>query len=224
MADMHDRLGAYVLDALDPDERREFERHLDSCSTCRSELSLLSGGVDALFESLAEPAPSGLRRRVLGGIGDTDSVPSLGDRRSSRARPWIVATAAAAVVAVVAGVGALLLRDEVSDTRDLNRILTAADAATVPLHGVEGRVVLSHDGAVLITHDLPEPADDRTYQLWVIGEGGPVPAGLFRPDEAGGSIAVLEEPVEPGVTIGVTEEPAGGSTAPTGEVVASAET
>ena len=222
MADLHDRLGAYVLDALDPGERREFERHLDSCPTCRTELSDLSHGVEALFESLAEPAPARLRRRLLGEIGATAVVPIQTDRR--RVRPWIVATAAAAVVAVVAGVGALLLQDEVSDTRHLNQILTAADAATVPLHGVEGRVVLSHDGAVLITHDLPEPTDDRTYQLWVIGDDGPRPAGVFRPDPEGGSVAILEEPVPPGVTIGVTEEPAGGSPAPTGEVVASAET
>lgn len=40
--ELRERLGAYVLGALDPDERLEVEHHLDDCDPCRDELARLS--------------------------------------------------------------------------------------------------------------------------------------------------------------------------------------
>ena len=35
----HEQAAAYALDALDPDERRAFEAHLDGCARCREEVA-----------------------------------------------------------------------------------------------------------------------------------------------------------------------------------------
>jgi anti-sigma factor RsiW len=39
-ADLHDLTAAYALDALDPDEAREYEAHLARCERCRAERAL----------------------------------------------------------------------------------------------------------------------------------------------------------------------------------------
>jgi anti-sigma-K factor RskA len=64
------------------------------------------------------------------------------------------------------------------------------------------------------------PVDEsRVYELWVIDQGGPQPAGLFRPGEDGSARVLVAAPVTPGITLAVTEEPATGSPQPTGEVL-----
>jgi anti-sigma-K factor RskA len=58
-----------------------------------------------------------------------------------------------------------------------------------------------------------------TYQLWLIDESGPVPAGTFVPDSDGTAAVLLEGKAAPGQVVGITVEPSGGSPAPTGEVL-----
>lgn len=91
---------AYVLGALSPAERLEFERHLDGCDRCTKALGELAGlpgllyRVDAsVLESppAAEPVPASL-------------LPALSRqvRRARRRRTVAAAGLAAAVVAVIA--------------------------------------------------------------------------------------------------------------------------
>lgn len=216
---LHDLAGPYVLDALDDPERRAFEDHLEGCVACQSEVAELSLGIEAMFDELTAEAPASLRTEVLDEI-DGPVVTSL---RRAPSRKWITATAIAAAAAVVVGGYALFLRSEVSEARRLSAILTSPEAATVDLEGVTGRVVYSQRRAVFISGDLPEPAADRTYQLWLIGPDGPSSAGMFRPRPDGVSVVLLEGEATPGLVVGVTEEPAGGSDQPTGDILATAE-
>jgi anti-sigma factor RsiW len=63
---IHDQVAAYVLDALDDSERREFEEHLADCEQCSSELEGLQDAATALAYVPEGPAPSpGLRERLL---------------------------------------------------------------------------------------------------------------------------------------------------------------
>src|SRR5436853_7038169 len=61
-----EQAAAYSLGSLDRNEVPEFERHLDGCESCRSEVRWLKPAVDALPESVTrlEPPP-GLRDRIL---------------------------------------------------------------------------------------------------------------------------------------------------------------
>ncbi len=60
----------YLLDSLDPAERREFEAHLrDGCSICESELRTLGEAFADLAElAPRKAAPSAVKARVLGEI------------------------------------------------------------------------------------------------------------------------------------------------------------
>ena len=55
-----DELAAYLLDALEPGEAAELERHLAGCEECRAELEWLRPAVQLLPESVerVEPSPS----------------------------------------------------------------------------------------------------------------------------------------------------------------------
>ncbi len=216
MSDHPDLAAGYVLDALDSEERRFFDAHLATCEDCRAEVMELSGGLEQLFDEIAEPAPESLRGRVLSAVRPADLSPAV------RRRGWVVATGIAAGLALVLGVAAIFLQVQFAESRAITAVLTAADAETVPLEGIAGYVVRSGDAAVLVSHDLPELPPDRTYQLWLIDEGGPNPAGVFRPDREGAAVVLVADEDTVGKVVGITAEPAGGSPQPTGTVLATA--
>ncbi|MCU1351490.1 MAG: hypothetical protein JWM05_699 [Acidimicrobiales bacterium] len=129
--EIEELLGAYALDAVDPDEREAIELHLRECPRCRAEVSehrevagLLSyGGAPApegVWNRIAEelePAPPALRVTVapdtgIAGIGPhppadrpVAPVASLDRRRRSvPVRAFVAVTAAAAVIVAVLGI------------------------------------------------------------------------------------------------------------------------
>ncbi|MGY0063164.1 anti-sigma factor [Streptomyces sp. LZ34] len=61
----HALAGAYALDALEPKERRRYERHLTRCPGCAQEVRDLAQGAVRLARAVAAPAPPQMRQRVL---------------------------------------------------------------------------------------------------------------------------------------------------------------
>jgi anti-sigma-K factor RskA len=95
-------VGAYVLDALEPDERERLEEHLPGCPACAAELRELSG-LPALLATVPAPAvsepvpvPSELAFRRLRSA--TGAGPVRHRARPRPARRWLLAAAAAVVV------------------------------------------------------------------------------------------------------------------------------
>jgi hypothetical protein len=101
---METELGAYVLDALEPDETDDVQLHLSGCQTCQAELSSLTATVSWL--SLL--SPDDVTR-----IEQEDAAPTP-KRRRRRLAPAIVAGALATSVAVGAAVA--LDRDPASSS------------------------------------------------------------------------------------------------------------
>ena len=108
--------GAYVVGALSPAERAEFERHLVDCEACRAavaDLAPLPGlltRVDAdeaeallaVPEVAAEPPPPGLEHRLLEAAArERTARPSFWRRTSTRAGLGVAAAAAVAAAVVV---------------------------------------------------------------------------------------------------------------------------
>lgn len=98
------QLGAYVLETLDPDERRAVDAHLAECPECRADLAEM----EAVKDVLKDIPPEAL----LHGPPDADLVlqRTLREVRGEAARRvrrrWVPATAAAAVaLAGALGVG-----------------------------------------------------------------------------------------------------------------------
>lgn len=114
--------GAYVLGALDPAARLEFERHLRGCAECSRSVTELAG-LPALLatvprdvaeqlgeEDVTEPAHPGLLDAVLARVDH-----ARGTRRHRRL--LLVAAAAVALLAAVVG-GVVAVRDgEAPDVR-----------------------------------------------------------------------------------------------------------
>jgi anti-sigma factor RsiW len=91
---------AYVLGALSPDERAEFEAHLATCGRCRAAVSELAGIPGMLAqvptgEVLAMDAPDDGESREA----TVSPAPAAARRR------WLVPVAAAAAALLIGGVG-----------------------------------------------------------------------------------------------------------------------
>jgi anti-sigma-K factor RskA len=69
--DLHSLAAPYALDALGPDERRRFEKHLAGCDACTSEVRLLSEDAVRLAWSTAAPPPFAMRDRVMSAVRAT---------------------------------------------------------------------------------------------------------------------------------------------------------
>ncbi|MDW4906243.1 anti-sigma factor [Streptomyces sp. ADMS] len=69
--DLHSLAAPYALDALEPDERRRFEKHLTRCDACAAEVRLLSEDAVRLAWSTAAPPPFAMRDRVLSAVRAT---------------------------------------------------------------------------------------------------------------------------------------------------------
>lgn len=101
--------GAYVLGALSPAERQDFERHLDDCPRCAQsvrELAGLPGLLARVDADVLQPTPADA---VPGSAPDSSPVPETllpslvrAARRRQRRRSFVTAAAAAAAAVTVA--------------------------------------------------------------------------------------------------------------------------
>jgi predicted anti-sigma-YlaC factor YlaD len=96
-------LGAYVLGALEPDERREVEEHLRGCPACSAELAEFEG----LPALLARVRPEDLDPVSVTPSPELFARMSAvaGTRRPRRSRTWALVAAAAALVVLGLGIG-----------------------------------------------------------------------------------------------------------------------
>jgi anti-sigma-K factor RskA len=221
----HAELAAYLLDALTPDERDRFERHLDSCPACRAELHELRGPADLL--SLAAPAyvlPVELGQQVFAAIERDALGPSLELRPRRRRLQLLAAVAAVAAAAALAFVAGTRL-DGAQGTVELRTALVA------PRGGAEAEVEVRKTGIGRVirleSDDLPILPKGEYYELWFVGLGDThahpnrISAGTFHPDEAGRSHVRFAAAVDPAKypVLSVTAEPGDGDPRRTGPEV-----
>jgi hypothetical protein len=240
--EVHTLIGAWALDAVDADERRQVEQHLTECASCAQEAGELREAVWRLSDvTLTEP-PAALRERVLAEVRRTRQEAPLVTEPETAPQParhgWrvprlrlprlrlAVGAAALAAVAAFAGVFATwaVMRPEEPATADRMTAVLEAPDAEVAYQEAEGggRVTVvaseSLDEAVVVVSDLAAVDDDHSYQVWLVDEAGQQSAGVM---DAGDSSATMWiEGLGDTDVIGVTEEPAGGSAAPTLPMVA----
>jgi len=211
MDDIHDLTALYIVDALDDLERHRYEAHLPTCPDCRAELELLDRGLGEYVDDVTEPAPPSLKAGVMSAV----SEPPVPRRRFPGLVAGIAAAAAAVSVVVAVAIG--------GEPDLVEQIYNADDVVEFAVEEspfAETRIVYSREvGRVLfVANDLPDPGEDRTYQLWLIDDDGPRSAGTFRPED-GQTTVVLEGTAEVGVVVGLTVEPGDGSPQPTGDVL-----
>ncbi|MEU8586360.1 anti-sigma factor [Streptomyces sp. NPDC048664] len=86
--DPHSLAAPYALDALEPRERRRFEKHLAHCARCAADVRDLAEDAVRLAWSTSALAPPGLRDRVLLAVRETpqDAAPAPGAARGPETR------------------------------------------------------------------------------------------------------------------------------------------
>ncbi|MFG3124606.1 anti-sigma factor domain-containing protein [Streptomyces sp. NPDC048201] len=90
--DPHSLAAPYALNALEPGERRRFEKHLAGCGRCTAEVRELSEDAVRLAWSTAAPAPAALRDRVLAAVRTTPQEPAprpVGRERAAQLPPHV---------------------------------------------------------------------------------------------------------------------------------------
>ena len=229
---IHELTAAYSLDALDPEERLEYELHLRDCEACQEELASLSSVTEALAVAASGPAPRPeLRDRIISAARAEPQTVVPFEPRGRRALPALAAVAAVAAVAALAiGLWASQLRGDLDDARTaLERqraaavVLADPDARSVALSTGQGRLVVGESGrAVLVLGDMgPAPAG-KTYEVWVVEGESAVPAGLF-PGESGADLVAVDGAVGEGDVVAVTIEDEGGAQTPSLPLVVASE-
>lgn len=233
MNEIHDMAAAYALGSLDDEDRSDFERHLPTCADCQEQVGAMTDATGELAWEQAARPPDRLREAVMASLDSTpqEEVPGREPAtvtRLVRRRRWIPLGIAAAIAAL-----SLLGWSLLGSGRVLSAILADPNAVSIqaaPTDAGQGafssaRFVYSRERAagVFVIEGLKPAGSDRTYELWLIGETGPLPAGLFTPDESGRAEVLVKSEVQPGTVVALTEEPAGGVDAPTGDPLLTAE-
>jgi anti-sigma-K factor RskA len=226
--------GAYVMDALSPQDRARFERHLGTCQECAEEIAGLREATARLAVATAASPPPGLKNRVLAAAAMTRQHPpaTVGDRhlepRRWRFRPVLAAGALAAAVvivaAVVSGVTNGSMRHQLDQAQasrqQIAAVLTARDAAmmTGPVTGGgTATIVMSHARHALVftAADLRALPASRGYELWLIGPSGDRSVGMLPVASHGMTGPVVASGLRQGDHLALTAEPAGGAGRPT---------
>jgi anti-sigma-K factor RskA len=228
-ADVHTLVGAYVLDAVTPNERAEFEAHLAECDECRDEVASLRAVTGELAQAQATAPPDSLRASVLDAIAVTPQASPTPHEatpasplapRKRRTLPWAVAAASALAVGGLGfGMAYQDRQESAAMERDVMMVASAPDAHTMDLELGNAHLVVSDkmDGVAAMGQDAPMPADGMEYQMWLMMEDGTTaPGPTFMPSKTGEFMTVMHTPLDGVVGFAVTEEPAGGSTEMTG--------
>jgi anti-sigma-K factor RskA len=165
---------------------------------------------------------------------DRGGGPTTADTSGRGGRPGrrILAIAAALVLiagAVGAGVAISRLSDRADTAEDLAALVARPDAVTFKLEGADHpgiNVVFSPEEgrAALLADGLERVPDDRTYELWAIRGGSPDKVALFNADPDGALRTTIDTDLGEPDALAVTVEPAGGSPAPTTDIILSTAT
>ena len=179
-----DLLGPYVMGALEPEEERRVEEHLERCASCREEVRDLRLAHERLVDlaHASEAPPPELKDRVMTGI----------PRRETRRIPLVAAAAAVLLVLTVLGV----LYS--SGFFDRGEVASATLESTDLAPGAGGELQVREDDpnaqAELEVWGLPRPGRDEYYELWFGEEGGRMSAGTFTVDNRGRETLYMSVP------------------------------
>ncbi|MEV6650573.1 anti-sigma factor [Streptomyces sp. NPDC051219] len=238
-ADLHTLTGAYALHALAPDEREEFERHLEDCPPCAQEVRELAATAGRLGMAMTVTPPPALKDQVMRRVSAERQDPPWvaqharrhGAARRGRTLSRFVLAACVAAAAAFGGIAvwqhqeAEEARHEAHEARQqasaVATVIAAPDAraSTGKLaDGATGTVVVSRsqNKAAFLTSGMPKPPEGKVYQLWFDDGGAMRSAGLMEPYEDSTAV-LMDGPVGSATGMGITVEPAGGSPQPTSD-------
>ena len=211
----------YALNAISDSERVAIDRQLAAAPTTVAdafgdEVRVVRETMAVISAATAAEPPDRLRAGVLAGA-QTDTA------RRSRWRTAVLAAAAAIVVALAAfGAGVALRPPPTPATAE--QIMAAPDVRTVSadVAGGKATVVFSRDrnAGMLLMNNVPPPSLGTVYQMWLVGDKGPVSAGTMDTAAVAPSTTHMFADLGNSSVLAFTVEPGNGSPQPTGKIFA----
>lgn len=174
--EVQELLGAYALDALDPNEADGVDLHLRECPRCRAEVEEYRETAAMLaFGGVA--APPGVWEKIQAAL--EEAPPKLELARVVPIRPSLWQSygaklgAAAAVVISMVALSVTVVRGNETKSESLaaeiGELVQQPDAIPVRLASSDrgsAEVYLLDGNAYLVKHSLPALGEGETYQLW----------------------------------------------------------
>ncbi|ANU23234.1 anti-sigma factor [Planococcus donghaensis] len=232
-----DYLVDYLNGTLSEKENKEFEQHLMTCSECQ-EIVEATGQLPYLADPV-EP-PTDMKARILSNVFDEtveqndqpkalkpamSPIPIHKKRRKENV--WKPLLAAVLLMSLLGnGYAFYQLSDQPAGTEtaiqsiELQPNEAFTGTATAAMIEEEGLLNL-----VVQADQLAELEASQVYQVWLIKDGKPIPAGAFSPNPngEGASYYQLETTSKEWDTIAITLEPKTGNELPEGQIVLSSE-
>ncbi len=234
-----DYLPAYTLNALEEEELRRVDAHLEHCLDCSLALADYQEVTTRLVVLFAPAAPPiALRRRILAGVR-RHARPRLHPVDVVRRHPTLVAAASmAALLLLIVTASLFWAMARLTSVEEQNQRLSqaviqqrstaymVAYPGTTPfiltsgLRGGPSAVLLGsrdRDWGLLVALSMPPLEKGEVYQLWLMYGGQSFDGGTFTVDETGyGQLSLrLSEPLGAYQWARITVEPVGGSPKPT---------
>jgi len=211
----------YALNAISDSERVDIDRQLAAAPTTvadafNDEVRAVRETMAAISAATAAEPPDRLRAAVLAGV-QSDAA------RRSRWHTAVLAAAAAIVVALAAFGAGVALRPPPTPPM-AEQIMAAPDVRSVSadLAGGKATVVFSRDmnAGMLLMNNVPPPSQGTVYQMWLVGDKGPVSAGTMDTAAVTPSTTHMFSDLGNSSMLAFTVEPGNGSPQPTGKIFA----
>ena len=174
MSEIHGAVGSYVVNALDRDEREEFEAHLAVCPTCTREVQEFCETAAELSLLASEaPPPAALRSSILSAISEVRPLPH---EQSAEIAPAQPSPPVAERDPAERPIDELALRRQQRRTRILSVLVAAVVAAALALGGVVYGLVQARQSQVAqqaAETELLTAPDVKTYTA-TMKDGGQV--------------------------------------------------
>jgi len=228
-----DHVVDYLNGTLTDEETREFENHLKGCEDCRKIVEL-TGELPYLAEPIEPPA--GMKSRIMSNVFEEEAgeeaepqpKPAVlpAPNRPAKRNWWAPLIAAALLLSLLGNAYAFF---RLSDQEEPEIALQQVDLQPTEAFEGAGKAELIRDedslNVVVAAEQLEELEGDEVYQVWLLKDGQPIPAGAFtpNPNREGAAYFSLEENTEGWDTIAITREPQAGNELPQGEIVLSSE-
>lgn len=230
-ATFQENLSAYALDALDADETAALKIHLQTCESCRAELTEYQRVSTGLLSALPPRPPRPALKRIL-------------QKRLEPARPQFkfsfgqIAIASAFVLLIALNIASVWqvysLKQQQAEINNQHyseqtAIAMLAYPGTQQIifgqNNISGSLLVDKTRnlvAIVAWHLPPAPAG-KTYQMWLIdAKGDRTSGGLLVPEADQPfvmAVVASSQPLSGFTGFGVTLEPSGGSPSPTGPKV-----
>lgn len=245
------KLYDYFSGSLTEEEQNVFCEHLEECSACQEELlELESLTSDLPYLSEPVSPPPGMKARILNNVlnhneiesGDSgpvslptetvnvepEATPVL-KRRNKRLQYWMIGLAACLFLSLIGNV--LVVNNQQKGaagnpsqtTKTLYNVdLAATKSGTASMHATAAMVQHNNNKTLVIEGKGLKPlTGSQVYQVWLIKNGKPVPAGSFKPSKDGkGAVTYQLNAKQPSKwdAVAISVESAPDHTAPQGTI------